>query len=123
MLKIGWIAFAVAMLGLGMLGFLTGDFALNWQPVPPESRGARRSLMSPPHVLALGAGLLFDRFKYSFAIATAVAFLVCAFFCPDRACPRSADVLPWLGFTERLQVTAGALMLATTQVQGTPFAR
>jgi uncharacterized membrane protein YphA (DoxX/SURF4 family) len=125
MLQIGWIAFAVSMLGLGMLGFITGDFALNWQPVPAGIPG-RTALAYVTAALfwALGAGLLFDRFKYSFAIATAVAFLVWAILLHGPGVVRDPlNVLPWLGFTERLQVAAGALMLATTQVPGTPFAR
>ena len=125
MLQIGWIAFAVSMLGLGMLGFITGDFALNWQPVPADVPG-RTTLAYVTAALfwTLGAGLLFDRFKYSFAIATAVAFLVWAILLHGPGVVRDPlNVLPWLGFTERLQVAAGALMLATTQVPGTPFAR
>ena len=125
MLQMGWIAFAVSMLGLGMLGFITGDFALNWQPVPAGIPG-RTALAYVTAALfwTLGAGLLFDRFKYSFAIATAVAFLVWAILLHGPGVVRDPlNVLPWLGFTERLQVAAGALMLAATQVPGTPFAR
>ena len=125
MLQIGWIAFAVSMLGLGMLGFITGDFALNWQPVPAGVPGRTALAYVTAAVFwTLGAGLLFDRFKYSFAIATAVAFLVWAILLHGPGVVRDPlNVLPWLGFTERLQVAAGALMLATTQVPGTPFAR
>jgi uncharacterized membrane protein YphA (DoxX/SURF4 family) len=125
MLNVGWIAFAVSMLGLGMLGFVTGDFALNWQPVPAGVPG--RTLLA--YVTAalfwtLGAGLLFDRFKYSFGIATAVAFFVWALLLHGPGVVRDPlNVLPWLGFTERLQVAAGALMLAAAQVPGTQFAR
>ena len=79
MLQIGWISFAVSMLGLGMLGFVTGDFALNWQPVPAGVPGRTALAYVTAAVFwALGAGLLFDRFKYSFAIATAVSFFVWA---------------------------------------------
>jgi uncharacterized membrane protein YphA (DoxX/SURF4 family) len=79
MLNAGWIALAAAMLGLGMLGFITGDFALNWQPVPAWVP-ARTTLayVTAAVFWTLGAGLLVDRYKQTFAIATAVAFFVWA---------------------------------------------
>jgi uncharacterized membrane protein YphA (DoxX/SURF4 family) len=124
-LKIGWISLALSLLGLGMLGFVTGDFALNWQPVP-SSVPARTVLAYLTAALfwALGAGLLFDRYKYVFALATAGAFLVWALLLHGPGVVADPlNVLPWLGFTERLQVAAGALALAASQVPGTPFAR
>ncbi len=110
---------------MGLLGFITGDFALNWQPVPAGVPG-RTTLAYLTAALswALGAGLLIDRYKHSFAIAIAVAFLVWAILLHGPGVVRDPlNVLPWLGFTERLEVAAGALMLAATQVAGTPFAR
>src|SRR5262245_64159665 len=73
MLKMGWLSLAASALGLGMLGFLTGDFALNWQPVPPSIPG-RTTLAYLTAVLfwILGAGLFLDRFKHQFTIAIAV---------------------------------------------------
>ena len=125
MLKIGWISLALSLLGLGMLGFVTGDFALNWQPVP-SSVPARTTLayITAALVWVLGAGLLFDRYRYAFAVATAAAFLVWAVLLHGPGVVADPlNVLPWLGFTERLQVAAGALVLAVAQVPGTPFAR
>jgi hypothetical protein len=119
MLNIGWIAFAVSMLGLGMLGFITGDFALNWQPVPAGGPG-RTALAYVTAALfwTLGAGLLFDRFKYSFAIATAVAFLVWAIVLHGPGVVGDPlNVLPWLGFTERLQVAAKHFEAATFDLE------
>jgi uncharacterized membrane protein YphA (DoxX/SURF4 family) len=53
-----------------------------------------------------------------------VAFFVWAVLLHGpRVVPNPLSVLPWLGFTERLEVAAGALMLAATQVPGTAFAR
>ncbi len=125
MLNVGWIALAVSMLGLGMLGFITGDFALNWQPVPAGVPGRTMlAYVTAALFWTLGAGLLFDRFKYSFGIATAVAFFVWALLLHGPGVVRDPlNVLPWLGFTERLQVAGGALMLAATQAPGTSFAR
>jgi uncharacterized membrane protein len=125
MLKIGWISLALSLLGLGMLGFITGDFALNWQPVPSSIPGRTAlAYITAALLWVLGAGLLFDRYKYAFAIATAVTFLVWALLLHGPGVVADPlNVLPWLGFTERLQVAAGALVLAATQVPGTSFAR
>jgi uncharacterized membrane protein YphA (DoxX/SURF4 family) len=125
MLKIGWITLALSMLGLGLLGFFTGDFALNWQPVPAWVPG-RTALAYVTAALfwALGAGLLIDRYKHSFAIASAAAFFVWAVLLHGPGVVMDPlNILPWLGFTERLEVAAGALLLAATQVPGTLFAR
>jgi uncharacterized membrane protein YphA (DoxX/SURF4 family) len=125
MLKLGWISLALSMLGLGLLGFLTGDFALNWQPVPAWVPGRTPlAYLTAGLCWTLGAGLLVDRYKHTFAIAIAVTFLVWAVLLHGPGVvAKPLTILPWLGFTERLEVAAGALMLAATQVPGTPFAR
>jgi uncharacterized membrane protein YphA (DoxX/SURF4 family) len=125
MLKLGWIALALAMLGLGLLGFVTSDFALNWQPVPEWVPGRTAlAYLTAALFWALGAGLLIDRYKHSFAIASAVAFAVWAVLLHGPGVVKDPlSVLPWLGFTERLEVAAGALMLAASQVPGTLLAR
>jgi uncharacterized membrane protein len=125
MLKIGWLSLAASALGLGVLGFVTGDFALNWQPVP-KSVPWRTELayLTAALFVILGAGLLVDRYKHRFTIAIALAFLVWAVLLHGPGVAADPlNVLPWLGFTERLLVAAGALMLAATQAPGTPFAR
>jgi uncharacterized membrane protein YphA (DoxX/SURF4 family) len=125
MLKIGWLAFAASVLGLGVLGFITGDFALNWQPVPKSVPGRTvLAYLTAGLFLILGAGLLVDRFKHVFTLAIAAAFLVWAMLLHGPGVVADPlNVLPWLGFTERLQVAAGALMLAATQVPRTPLAQ
>jgi uncharacterized membrane protein YphA (DoxX/SURF4 family) len=125
MLKVGWIALALSMLGLGLLGFVTGDFALNWQPVPEWVPGRTALAYVTAAVFwALGAGLLVDRYKHSFALASAAAFAIWAMLLHGPGVVKDPlSILPWLGFTERLEVAAGALMLAASQVPGTLFAR
>jgi uncharacterized membrane protein YphA (DoxX/SURF4 family) len=125
MLKIGWISFVVSVLGLGVLGFITGDFALNWQPVPKSVPGRTvLAYLTAGLFVILGAGLLVDRCKHAFTLAIAAAFLMWAVLLHGPGVVADPlNVLPWLGFTERLEVAAGALMLATTQVPGTALAR
>jgi uncharacterized membrane protein YphA (DoxX/SURF4 family) len=125
MLRIGWIALAVSMLGLGLLGFVSGDFALNWQPVPAWVPGRTLlAYLTAALFWTLGAGLLVDRYKHPFAIASAAAFLVWAVLLHSPGVlTNPLSILPWLGFSERLEVAAGALLLAATQVPGTVFAQ
>jgi uncharacterized membrane protein YphA (DoxX/SURF4 family) len=125
MLKIGWISLAASALGLAVLGFLTGDFAMNWQPVPASVPGRTTlAYLTAGLFWILGAGLLFDRYRHRFTIAIAATFLVWALLLHGPGVVADPlNVLPWLGLTERLEVAAGALMLAATQVPGTPFAR
>jgi uncharacterized membrane protein YphA (DoxX/SURF4 family) len=122
---IGRIALAASMLGLGLLGFVSGDFALNWQPVPAWVPGRTLlAYLTAALFVVLSAGLLIDRYKHSFAIASAAAFLVWALLLHGPGVVMDPlSILPWLGLTERLEVAAGALLLAATQVPGTVFAQ
>jgi hypothetical protein len=54
--------FAIALIGLGILGFVKGDFAPGWSPVP-ESIPARQALayLCDFVYLACGVGLLWRR--------------------------------------------------------------
>jgi uncharacterized membrane protein len=58
----GHAAFAVAMIGLGIMGFVRGDFAQIWQPVP-KWVPARTALAYLCALISLGSGigLLFRR--------------------------------------------------------------
>lgn len=56
------IAFALGMVGLGILGLTYGDFALQWQPVPAWVPGREGlAYVSGAIMLAGGVGLLFAR--------------------------------------------------------------
>ena len=125
LLQTGWMLLAGSALGLSVLGVLSGDFALNWQPVP-ESLPGRTQLayLTAGSFGILGAGLLVNRYRHAFTLALAAAFLVWALLLHGPGVVADPlSVLPWLGFTERLEVAAGALMLAATQMPGTAFAR
>ena len=52
----GRVAFAIAMIGLGIIGFVTGDFTQIWQPVP-KWVPARTALAYVCALISLGGGL------------------------------------------------------------------
>ena len=52
----GHVAFAVVMIGLGVMGFGTGDFAQIWQPVP-KWVPARTALVYLTALISLGCGI------------------------------------------------------------------
>ena len=60
--RVGHIAFAAAMIGLGILGLIKGDFTVVWQPVP-KGVPAREALAYVCALLsfACGIGLLWRR--------------------------------------------------------------
>ncbi|HKU14063.1 MAG TPA: DoxX family protein [Steroidobacteraceae bacterium] len=125
LLNAGRMCLAASALGLGVLGIVTGDFALNWQPVPQWIPGrATLAYVTAVLFLILGTGLLVERYKYQFAVAIAATFVVWAVLLHGPGVVGNPlHVMPWLGFTERLEVAAGAFMLAATQLPGTDLAR
>ena len=68
----GQAAFAAAMIGLGIMGFVTGDFAQIWQPVPRWVPGhTALAYLTALISLASGIGLLWRR---SAPVASGVLF-------------------------------------------------
>jgi len=53
--SIGQVFFALVMVGLGVLGLVSGDFASVWQPVPKEIPGERFWLTRVPPSVSLAA--------------------------------------------------------------------
>lgn len=114
LLNVGRIALAVAVIGLGVLGLAVGDFALQWQPVP-DSMPARTPLayLTAIVFVALGIGLLTDRFQAASAAILCAAFFVWSFALHSaKLFAAPLDILSWLALCEILMIAAGALMLA-----------
>jgi len=111
--RAGISVFAVALIGLGILGLIHGDFALVWQPVP-RWVPAREAIAYVCGLVsfASGLGLLWRR---PAAAASAVAFVylllwlvllrVPAIFMAPRV------VVSWSGCGENAIALAGALLL------------
>jgi uncharacterized membrane protein len=115
----GHIMFAVAMSGVGVLALVYGDFALQWQPVPPGLPGRQGiaylvGMMS----LAGGVGLLIKPMAARSALALTIVLLVTWVF-PQalKAAPDPASVGSWVGFCETLAVLTGSWILWTSLAQ------
>jgi uncharacterized membrane protein len=109
----GRILFAIAMMGLGVLTFIYGDFALTWQPIPPSVPG-RDALVyvSAVCLLAGGLGILLRPVAAPSAVFLTI-YLLFFWVLPHVAklMPALASVGQWLGFCETLGVMSGACLL------------
>jgi uncharacterized membrane protein YphA (DoxX/SURF4 family) len=114
LLTIGRIILGLAALGLGALGIIFGDFALQWQPVP-EDAPARTQLAYGAAVAfaAVGMCLLTPRLHTAGAVAFSFLALVSALVLQGpEAVAEPANIGTWLGVAENLAIACGALMLA-----------
>jgi uncharacterized membrane protein len=116
-------AFALALIGLGMLGLIHGDFALVWQRIPIEYLPGRTFIAYACAVVELvtGVGLLLPRFALPAAAAAMVFTLLWAILLKLPA----VLVVPtmeatWLGLGEILVIYAGAWTLYAQLARGLP---
>jgi uncharacterized membrane protein len=109
----GHVAFALSMLGLGLIALLCGDFAAPWQPIPTEMPW-REVLAYVSGVLLLlgGLGLLVRRVVTASARALTI-YLLIFWVLPQavRVAPDATSVGKWLGLCETLAVLCGARIL------------
>lgn len=106
--------FAVGAIGLGLIGLTSGDFALQWQPVPPgiPARHAL-ALISGVALLASGAALFWRRSAGAGALALAVMYgLWSLLLKTPNLFAQPLQVISWLGFAETLAMAMGGLTLA-----------
>jgi uncharacterized membrane protein len=112
-LGLGWRFFAIAIIGLGILGLLYGDFAMDWQQVPDWIPG-RKGLAYACGVIALAGGLgLFWTPTASFASRLLLLYLFLWFLLirivPVAVAPTDLDV--WGGVGENGIMLAGGLVI------------
>jgi uncharacterized membrane protein YphA (DoxX/SURF4 family) len=114
LLTVGRITLAAAALGLGVLGIIFGDFALQWQPVP-EDAPARTQLAYGAAVAfaVVGMCLLAPRLHTIGALGFSFLALSSAFVLQGpEAVAEPRSIATWLGVAENLAIACGALMLA-----------
>jgi len=120
-LELSKICFAVGMAGIGVLSFVYGDFALQWQPVPkwvPWREGL--AYVSGVFLLACGMGLLLKRLVALSALALTIYVLSWVLLLQTpRVVAAPADVGAWLGFFENLALAGGGwIFFASAEVHG-----
>jgi len=120
MLKPDRVFFAMGLMGLGVLSLVFGDFALQWQPVPPWVPARTLLAYVSGAVLILGgAGLLSKR---TAAVSSAVVFVYSLLWVLLLKVPHVL-VAPqlefnWLGLGEIAVIVAGAWVLFAEDRRG-----
>jgi uncharacterized membrane protein len=112
-ISLGHFLFAFGLAGLGVLSLLSGDFALNWQPVAAWVPGRTGlAYVSGALLLVVGIGMLVKRTAGICSLIMALYMLswVLVLQAP-RVAVAPADVGVWLGFCESLTLTVGGWMI------------
>ncbi len=105
--------FALALTGLGVMGLVYADFALQWQPIPAGLPGRLGfAYLSGAVSLVAGSGLLVKHLRPRCAAALMI-YLSLGWLLPQvlKAGQSPVSVAAWLGFFETLATTLGALIL------------
>jgi uncharacterized membrane protein len=109
----GHALFALAMSGLGVLGLVYGDFALQWQPVPPGIPWRQGFAYLSGAIMFLGGiGLFAKPFAARCALALSI-YLLIFWVAPQslKVAPALLSVGSWLGFCETLTAAVGGWIL------------
>lgn len=121
----GHLLYAIGFLGLGILGLIFDDYAMNWQPVPPSFPAHDTvAYISALLLLISGAGMLVRRFQIACAVLL-TSFIV-LWLIALRVPPLLTDflsVINWLGFAETLEMITGGWILAATLIRVTTDSR
>lgn len=115
MRPVGPLLFALSVAGLGVLSLLSGDFALNWQPVPvwlPWRTGI--AYFSGAVLLIFGLGLLVKPFARLSAIVLTADFLIWLLLLRLPRVTSLWDAGDWLGVGETAVLVCGAWAMLWT---------
>jgi uncharacterized membrane protein len=109
----GHFLLAVGFAGLGILSLLSGDFALNWQPVPLwVPWRSQLAYFSGVVLLACGVGLLLKRSAWLSALTLTIDVLIWLLVLQiPRVAAHPSSESTWLGFSENLVLVAGGWTL------------
>ena len=113
--RLDHVAFALALIGLGVLGIVYGDFAMQWQPVP-DWLPARHvvAYLSAATLLLTGIGLFSGRTE---TLASRVLFVYSLLWLALKLPPLATNTLfeaNWLGAGELAVIVAACWILATS---------
>jgi uncharacterized membrane protein len=117
---LGHLLFAAAFAGLGVLSLISGDFAMNWQPVPAWVPWREPLAYASGFVLfASGLGMLVKRTATLSALVLTINVLMwLVLLQAPKVMADPANEGVWLGFGETLVlVTGGWILFATLSMQ------
>jgi hypothetical protein len=112
--KLGQIVFGIAMIGIGIVNLIFGDFLAGLIPVPPAAPG-RQFFMYVVSVLLTGSGvaIVLEKQLWIAAITLAVLFFVLLVLVHlPRNMANLYDGGAWTGTFEMLALCSGALIIA-----------
>lgn len=124
MRSVGLWLFALSVAGLGVLSLLSGDFALNWQPVPvgmPWRTGI--AYFSGMVLLVFGLGLLVKPLARLSAIVLTADFLIWLLILRLPRVTSLWNAGDWLGVGETAVLVCGAwaLLWTVSEQRGSDF--
>lgn len=115
----GHLLYAVGFVGLGILGLIFDDYAMNWQPVPSTFPWHDTlAYVSALLLLISGIGLMLRRFQIRSAVL--LTLFIGLWLIGLRIPPivnEFFSAINWLGFAETLELTTGGWLLAATLMQ------
>lgn len=120
MTLLGRPAMALGTLGLGVLGLIYGDFALQWQPVPADIPG--RVFLTYASGLVLAAAGASLAFRYTVLPGAAVLACVMALWVLVLHIPKivAGDAGAWLPLFECLALAGGFWIIVGTRTAAAP---
>ena len=109
----GHVLFAGGLAGLGILSLISGDFALNWQPVPASVPWREHLAHASGLVLCAGGlGMLLKRTAtLSALVLTMYALVWLVLLRVPHVVMNPTTEIVWLGFAENLALLAGGWIL------------
>lgn len=111
----GHFLIAIAMVCLGVLSLVYGDFAMQWQPVPQGfPLRADLAYASGVFLLIAGSGILVKRIAVPCALALTVYWLFWMLLHLPGVVPDLPNVGAWLGVCEPLAISSGCWIVFAT---------
>jgi uncharacterized membrane protein len=112
-LPLARVGYSAGLLGLGILGLIHGDYAINWQPIPP-GLPSREVFAYVAAVLSIGVAvaLWIPRTAANGALVS-TAYLALGWMLPQivKMAPHPEVLAMWLGVCEPLAAASGAWIL------------
>ena len=113
---LGGLLFAGSLAGLGLLSLLSGDFALNWQPVPTSVPWRQPLAYASGVVLVVsGLGAIVTRWATFSALSLTINVLLWLLLLQlPRVMVNPTNESVWLGFAENLVLVVGGWIVVAS---------